>query len=144
MITVKQILDQKGSQTFSVSPQTSVKSALKIMSDKNCGALLVLENDKPTGIFSERDFARKSVTFGDAALSKSVKDFMSTTIFVISSEQTIHECMALMTEKHIRHLPVMENDELIGVLSIGDIVNGVINDQNITIQNLENYIYGNS
>ena len=143
MITVKQILEKKGSQYYSVTPQTSVKSALKIMSEKNIGALIVLENDKPIGIFSERDFARKSVVYGDAALSKAISDFMSTTVYVINADTSLQECMALMSEQHFRHLPVVENDELIGIVSIGDIVNNVINEQNVTIQNLENYIYGN-
>jgi len=143
MITVKQILEKKGSQFYSVTPQTSVKSALKIMSEKNIGALIVLENEKPIGIFSERDFARKSVVYGDSALSKAISDFMSTTVYVINADTSLQECMALMSEQHFRHLPVVENEELIGIVSIGDIVNNVINEQNVTIQNLENYIYGN-
>ena len=144
MITVKQILDLKGKGCYSVIPETSVKEALKLMSDKNVGALLVFENSKPVGIFSERDFSRKSVTYGDAALNKLVKDFMSTTVYVIGQEKSIQECMVLMTEQHIRHLPVVDTDDIIGIVSIGDIVNGVINEQSITIQNLENYIYGNT
>ena len=141
MISVKQILEQKGKNCYSVEPKTSVKEALKEMSDKNIGALIVLEKDKPVGIFSERDFARKSVTYGDAALNKFVNEFMSTTVFVIDQEKNIQDCMALMTEQHIRHLPVVDGKEIIGIVSIGDIVNGVINEQKVTIQNLENYLY---
>ena len=144
MITVKQILDQKGKECHSVTPKTTVKEALKKMADKNIGALLVLENNKPIGMFSERDFSRKSVTYGDAALNKLVADFMSTTVYVIGQEKSIQECMALMTEQHFRHLPVVDSNNIIGIVSIGDIVNGVINEQSITIKNLENYIYGNS
>ncbi len=142
MTTVRSILQAKGNQVISVSPGTRVFTALELMAEKNIGALLVVTGGALTGIFSERDFARKTVSNGRAALDSTVKELMTSIVFTVTPEQSIEECMAAMTAKRIRHLPVLENQRLIGVISIGDVVKAVISDQEHLIQHLENYITG--
>jgi CBS domain-containing protein len=127
---------------ISVSPDTRVSTALELMAEKNIGALVVVKDGALTGIFSERDFARKTVSNGRAALDSTVKELMTSVVFTVTPEQSIEECMAAMTAKRIRHLPVLENQRLIGVISIGDVVKAVISDQEHLIQHLENYITG--
>ncbi|HOL45675.1 MAG TPA: CBS domain-containing protein [Candidatus Saccharicenans sp.] len=142
MVTVKQMLEEKGSEVWTISPEATVYEALKIMADKDIGALIVVQNDQVVGIISERDYARKVMLRGKSSLDTPVKDIMSTEIYYVEPEVSAEECMALMTEKRIRHLPVMENGKLIGVISIGDAVKSIISTQKVTIEHLQNYIMG--
>jgi CBS domain-containing protein len=142
MKIVFDILQIKGRQVWSVSPDTTVYDALSLMADEGIGAVLVLHEDQPVGIFSERDYARKVILKGKSSRLTPVKEIMSTQIFYVSPEQTIAECMALMTEKHIRHLPVLKDGALEGIISIGDVVKALITDHEFTIDQLERYISG--
>ncbi len=140
MINVNDILKEKGYNYYAVSPSTLTIDALRLMAEKNIGAVLVIDNEKPVGIFSERDYARKIVLLGKSSVNTPVSEVMSTQLITVAKETPINECMQLMTDKHIRHLPVLENDKVIGVVSIGDIVSRIIREQGNTIQQLENYI----
>jgi CBS domain-containing protein len=142
MITVKQMLEEKGHEVWTISPEATVYEALKIMADKDIGALIVVKNGQVAGIISERDYARKVMLKGKSSLETPVKDIMSTEIYYVGPEATAEECMALMTEKRIRHLPVMEDGKLTGVISIGDVVKSIISTQKVTIEHLQNYIMG--
>ena len=142
MITIEQLLNNKDNQIWSVEPKTSIFEALKIMSDKEIGALLVLEDEKLVGIFSERDYARKVILKGKSSKNTHVGELMTKKVLYIDPEQTINDCMTIMTDKHIRHLPVIENDKVIGIVTIGDVINQIISEQEYTIQHLENYITG--
>lgn len=142
MITVKQILKHKGGNYFFISPGTKVFDALRIMSEKNVGALLVIDADKIVGIFSERDYARRSFTHQQLVREQIVDVSMTTPVITVSSDKTIYDCMSMMNDKHIRHLPVLEGEKIIGVVSIGDIVNAIIFEQNSKIKSLESYITG--
>ena len=140
MTTVNQLLRNKGEQVWSVSPDTSVYVALELMAAKNIGALLVLDGAKLAGIFSERDYARKIILHGKASKDTPVKDIMTSKVVTVRPDQTIEACMALMTDKRIRHLPVLDGDKVIGVISIGDVVKGIIAEQEFRIEQLESYI----
>ncbi len=142
MRTVNQLLQAKGSDVLSVTSETTVYSALTLMAEKNVGALLVLDGGNLTGIFSERDYARKVVLHGKSSKDTPVREIMTSRVVCIRPDQTIEECMALMTDKHIRHLPVIEGDRVVGVISIGDVVKAVISEQSFMIEQLENYITG--
>ncbi len=142
MIKVKRILKEKGSEIFSVSPDTLVFDALKLMAEKDVGALLVMDNDKMIGLFSERDYARKVILRGKSSKKSFVSEFMTKRIYYCSPESTSRECLALMTEKRARHLPVLDEGNLVGMISIGDVVNKIILDQKHTIKHLEDYITG--
>ena len=142
MTTVSQILQAKGTRVWSVSPDTTVFDALKLMAEKNLGALLVLEGEKLVGIFSERDYARKIILQGKTSKETPVMEIMSTDVLYVRPEQSIEECMALMTDKRIRHLPVLEGTKLVGLISIGDVVKAVISEKEFVIKQLENYITG--
>ncbi len=142
MITVRTLLRFKGYEVWSVIPQTSTLDALLFMKEKDVGALLVLEDGKIVGIISERDFVRLIADIGVCDLTKPVQEFMTRDVFTITPDQTIEECMHLMTNKHIRHLPVLENEKLVGLISIGDVINEIITNQEIQITNLSNYIEG--
>ena len=143
MHTVGQILRKKGHDIWSVDPDTTVYEALQMMADKNVGALVVLDNGELVGIFSERDYARKIVLQGKTSRQTAVREIMTSRVNCVHPEQTTDECMALMTAKHIRHLPVLDEDErLVGVISIGDVVKAIISDQEFVIEQLENYIKG--
>lgn len=142
MKTVKQILQEKGHSIWSITPDTLVYDALKLMAEKEVGALLVLEGRRLVGIISERDYARKGILKGKSSLDTPVKEIMTQKVIYVRPEQTVEECMALVTEKHIRHLPVLEGDELIGVVSIGDLVKADIEAKVFMIKQLENYITG--
>jgi CBS domain-containing protein len=142
MITVKSLLKFKGSDVWSANPQTSVLEALLLLKEKDVGALLVLDGDRIAGIISERDLVRMMAREGACDLSKPIKEYMTTTVVSISPDHTINDCMDLMTRKHIRHLPVLENGRLVGLISIGDVVREIITNQEIQITNLENYIEG--
>jgi CBS domain-containing protein len=141
MSTVKQLLQKKGTAVYTVTLNNTVQQALSLMSEKDCGALLVLEGEKLAGIFSERDFARK-VLSESCALDEPVKRYMTSEVYAVTPETSIDECMALMTTKKFRHLPVLEGKKLAGVISIGDIVKDVIANKDILIRSLENYIVG--
>lgn len=142
MITVKQILDEKGYKVWTISPQAKVFDALKLMAEKGVGALIVFENDDVVGIISERDYARKIVLLGRHSQDTPVGDIMSTHVYGVHLDTTAEECMALMTDKHIRHLPVCKDEKVTGIISIGDVVKAIIGHQKVTIENLENYIMG--
>ncbi len=140
--TVSSILNRKGSDIWSVTPNNTVFDALALMSEKKCGALVVLENEKLCGIISERDYARKIILLGKSSKDTLVKEIMSSTVYYASPSLTAEECMAIMIDKHVRHLPVMDNDNLIGVISIGDVVKAVIDEKTFVIDQLERYITG--
>jgi len=142
MINVKQILDEKGYKVWTISPDAKVLDALNLMAEKGVGALIVFEGDDVVGIVSERDYARKVVLKGRHSHDTLVRDIMTAQVYGVHLDSTADECMALMTDKHIRHLPVCKEGKLTGVVSIGDIVKAVINQQKVTIENLENYIMG--
>lgn len=137
MNTVRHILQIKGNYIWSISPGETVYEALRMMSNKDVGALLVMENDKMVGIISERDYARKIVLQGKASRDTTVREIMTPVIITIHPDQTIDECMELMTKHHVRHLPVLENGALLGIISIGDVVNDIIHRQRQTISSLE-------
>ena len=137
---VSDILNSKGSKVFSVTGDVTVYEALKIMGEKNIGALLVMENENLKGIISERDYARKIILKGKSSNDTSVKEIMTEKVVTVLPGDKIETCMELMSGRHIRHLPVMENDKVLGVISITDVVTAIIDMQKHTITQLENYI----
>lgn len=141
MKTVSQLLQGKGGNVWSMSPDSSVFDALKLMAEKNCGALLVMADGKLRGILSERDYARKVILLGKSSHDLKVSEIMSDKVVCVSPAQTVDDCMALMSSKRIRHLPVLEGGKVIGVLSVGDLVKAVIEQQQQMIQQLESYIH---
>lgn len=141
-MTVNQLLQIKGREVWSVTPDTSVFDALKVMAEKNIGALLVVEGGQLAGIFSERDYARKVILKGKSSKEMSVREVMTDKVDCVHPSETVRGCMALMTEKHHRHLPVLEEGKVVGMISIGDVVKAIISDQEFTIGQLENYITG--
>jgi CBS domain-containing protein len=142
MSTVRNILQKKGNAVYSVSPDSSVYDALEDLEEKNLGGLVVVENGKLIGVFTERDYARKVILKGRSSRETLVRDIMTSRPIFVSPDNTIDDCMQLMSDKVIRHLPVLENGELVGVLSIGDIVRYIINEKDFIIENLEHYITG--
>ena len=142
MKLISELLRAKEREIWSVKPDSSVLEALNLMADKNVGALLVFKEEKLVGIFSERDYARKVILKGKASKDTTVKEIMSSKVFYVKPEQSVEECMALMTDKRIRHLPVLEEDQVVGVISIGDVVKAIISDQDFMIHQLESYITG--
>ena len=140
MLTVKKILERKGHEIHSIQPDAAAYEALRIMADKNVGALVVMEGKKLVGIFSERDYARKVILKGKSSKSTPVRDLMTEEVHTVHPDDTVEVCMLHMTDKRIRHLPVLENRSVIGVISIGDVVREIISDQKWTIKHLENYI----
>lgn len=140
MKTVAQLLEIKGHDVWSISPDASVYEAIEEMADKEVGALLVLQDGKLVGIISERDYTRKVILKGRASTSTLVREIMTPRVIHTRPEESLERCMALMTEKHIRHLPVLAGDQLIGVVSIGDLVKAIISHQGSLIQQLENHI----
>ena len=140
MINVNDILKEKGYEFFAVTPSTITIDALRIMADKNIGAVLVVENNKLAGIFSERDYARKIVLKNKTSAGTSISECMTSNVIAVKKDTPITECMQIMTDKHIRHLPVVEGEKIVGLVSIGDIVSRIIREQSNTIQQLENYI----
>ena len=141
MTTVKQLLDYKGHVVFSISPDASVFQAIKKMADKNIGSLVVIDHDALVGIITERHYARNVVLKGRASPSTPVQAIMETDVVCARPEQTVEDCMAIMTDKKVRHLPVIENGSLIGLISIGDLVQAIISHQKFTIEQLEFYIH---
>lgn len=141
MDTVRNILQLKGNLVYTVSPDASVYEALEILETNNLGSLVVVEDDgKLDGIFTERDYARKVILKGRSSKETLVRDIMTEKPVFVTPDTKIEECMQLMTNKFIRHLPVMENDRLIGLISIGDLVKYIINQKDFIIENLEHYI----
>lgn len=142
MKKVRDILEVKGRDVWSIGPDASVFDALKLMAEKDVGALVVLDGGNLVGIISERDYARKIVLLGRASLTTQVKEIMTSRVACVDPDQNVDECMALVTEKRIRHLPVLENGKLIGLISIGDLVKSIITEQQFIIEQLERYIKG--
>ncbi len=142
MHTIGQLLESKGKDIWSIAPHATVFEALQIMAEKNVGVLLVIDDGKVVGIFSERDYARKVILKGKSSKDISVGHLMTKEVFYIKPQNTLQECMALMTAKHIRHIPVFENNQLIGVVTLGDVVKQIISDQEFTILELGKYITG--
>lgn len=142
MATVKELLEAKSKEIWSVSPQATAYEALQIMAKNDVGALLVLDKGKLTGIFSERDYARKVILKGKFSRETTVGDLMTYEVLYIEPRSTIEDCMALMTAKRVRHLPVLESGRLIGIVTIGDVVRQIISDQEFTIEQLGKYITG--
>jgi CBS domain-containing protein len=140
--TVAEILKKKGSDVWSVSPDTTVYHAIELMAAKQVGALLVVESDKLTGLVSERDYARKIILMGRSSKDTHVREIMTVPVITVLRQHTVDDCMRLMTENRVRHLPVLENDRLAGIVSIGDVVNWIMSAQDHTIQQLENYVSG--
>ncbi len=138
--TVKHLLDEKGRDIYSLTPDASVYEAIEMMADRGVGALLVMDGKKLAGIVSERDYARKVILQGRQSKEMRVREIMTSKVVCIPPERTVGESMALMTDKHIRHLPVIEGSEVIGLISIGDVVRAVISDKEFMIQQLEKYI----
>ena len=140
MKTVKHILERKSSVIHAVSQNTSVLEALQMMMEKNISALLIMENDMLVGIFTERDYARKIILHGKSSKDTPIHLVMTHSPRTITTDERIENCMELMTNNHFRHLPVLENDNVIGIISIGDIVKHIIEDQKQTIDQLQSYI----
>ena len=142
MITIRQLLEVKGSDVWVVSPGAPVYTALELMAEKDIGALLVMQEQDLVGIFSERDYARKVILKGKASIDTPVQEVMTEHVHSLSPVQNIRDAMTLMTDERIRHLPVMAEGEVIGVISIGDVVKSIIEQQEFMITQLENYITG--
>jgi CBS domain-containing protein len=142
MITIGELLKVKGNQVWSITPDTSVLEALQLMTDKQVGALLVLDGEKIAGIISERDFVHGVAEKERCIVNTTVIEYMTPKVITVSPDQTIEDCMQLMTKEHFRHLPVLENGKLIGVISIGDIVKEIISSEKTRATMLENYIEG--
>jgi len=140
MRNVQQILENKPYRLLSISPTASVLDALRQMAEKEIGALVVLDGEKLVGIFSERDYARKIILFGKSSHDTAVSEIMTTSVVSVRPMQSADECMALMTGRRVRHLPVLSEDKVVGVISIGDVVKEMIDDQRRTIEQLEQYI----
>ena len=139
---VRQLLAAKGHHVWSIAPEESVFDAIKSMAEHRIGSLLVVESGRPVGIVTERDYARKVILEGRASQETQVRQIMTTDVLYTRPDQTIEECMALMTDKRIRHLPVLDGDRVYGMLSIGDLVKAKIAEQEFVIEQLENYIRG--
>ncbi len=142
MAFVKNILAEKEGPVWSVTPETSVVSALQLMAEKKVGAVLVINNGTIEGIFSERDYARKVAETECICLDVRVREMMTHPIYFASPEQTVEECMTVMTARRIRHLPVLEDGKLVGIISIRDVVDWILSEKDTTIKGLENYILG--
>lgn len=142
MATVRDVLNFKGREVYSIAPDASVLDALKLMAEKNVGALVVLDGERLEGILSERDFARAVADHGRCTLEAPVSEYMTEEVVTISPDHLMGDCLGLMTVKHFRHLPVLENGKLVGLISIGDVVREVLSEKDSTIISLENYITG--
>jgi CBS domain-containing protein len=140
--TVEEILQQKGRDVWTISPKATVMEALKLMAEKKIGALVVVHDDQVVGIISERDYARKIVLRGKSSVNTPVKEIMTDKVYYVGPKTTTQECMVLVTQQSIRHLPVVENGKLVGLISIGDVVKSIIDEQETTITQLSNYITG--
>lgn len=144
MTTIKQVLDSKGHDVLTVQPDDTVFHALELMASKNVGAVIVTEKGEPVGIFTERDYARNVILKGRSSANTPVRDIMSADVIFVRPEQTVDECMAIMTDKRFRHMPVLDEGKLTGIVSIGDLVKTIIDQQEFTIEQLKGYIGGNA
>jgi CBS domain-containing protein len=140
MLTVKHLLERKGAQVYSVTPDTPVLDAIRLMAEKYVGALLVMRGTELAGIISERDYARKVILLGRSSADTPVRQIMTSPVVTVRPAHTVNECMQIVTDKRIRHLPVVENGSVLGVVSIGDLVKAVIESQQEQIEQLERYI----
>jgi CBS domain-containing protein len=140
--TINEILEHKGTAVWTVSPEATVFEAIQMMSDKNVGALLVTEHNRLVGIISERDYTRKVALKGKSSKELKVREIIPDRVLSVTRNHSIEDCMRMMTENRVRHLPVLEGQELIGIISIGDLVNWIITAQSTTIRQLETYISG--
>lgn len=141
-MNVRQLLGKKGIGVLTISPSASVLDAVRVLAEHNVGALMVLEDGNVVGIVSERDYARKVILVGKASSETRVSEIMSRDVISVTSKESVDSCMELMTRERIRHLPVIENDQLTGIISIGDVVKGIIERQQSQIEELEGYIHG--
>ena len=142
MLRVKHLLNVKGAQVWSVEPEDPVLRAITVMADRHIGALPVLRGTELVGIVSERDYARKVILLGRSSAETAVWEIMTAPVITVTPDRTVHECMQLVTEHRVRHLPVMEKNQLVGIVSIGDLVRAVIEEQQETITQLEKFITG--
>jgi CBS domain-containing protein len=141
MISVRQLLDRKGRQIFSIAPGTAVLEAIRLMAERHVGALLVMEGETLSGIVSERDYARKVILMGRSSADTPVRDIMTAAVITVQPETPVEKCMQVMTERRVRHLPVIEAGRVVGMVSIGDLVKAVIAEQQQHIEQLESYIH---
>src|SRR5215469_13450426 len=141
-VPISTLLHHKGSTVWEISPEATVFDAIQLMAEKNIGALPVLSNGKLVGIFSERDYTRKIALAGKTSKQTFVKEIISPDVITVTPDESVEECMRLMTDHRIRHLPVMQNDEMVGLVSIGDLVNWIISMQDAAIAQMEGYISG--
>jgi CBS domain-containing protein len=144
MKTIRQILKKKGRKTWTITPETGVFDALQVMADKDVGALLVVDGKTLVGVFSERDYARKVILLGKSSKNMRVNEIMSSPPIFIEPDNTVEQGLALMSARHVRHLPVMEKNHLIGIVTIGDLVRSLIDEQKVAIDHLEKYILSNT
>ena len=142
MSRIREVLRSKSPEVWHIAPDSTVYEALELMAEKDIGALPVVDEGRVVGIFSERDYARGLVLKGKSSKDTHVHELMSTPVLYVRPDQTIEDCMALMTEKRVRHLPVLENEALVGIITIGDVVRRIISEQDFEIDQLENYIKG--
>ena len=142
MRNIKQLLVDKGDDILTIGPNSSVYDAIKAMADNHVGSLLVMENENLVGIITERDYSKNIILKGKSSKYTPVKDIMVSNVLCVKPKQTVEECMALMTDKRVRHLPVIEDDKIIGIISIGDLVKAIISEQKFIIEQLEHYING--
>jgi len=140
MITIRHLLDTKGYKIWSINPDATVYEAIELLAEKDIGAVLVMDDDKLIGILSERDYARRLILKGRMSQDTEVRLIMTSDVITLKPDNTLEECMALMTQKHVRHIPILEDDKVIGVISIGDAVNATIANQEFLIEQLEKYI----
>jgi len=144
MTTIQQVLDSKGHDVLTVQPDDTVFHALELMASKNVGAVIVTEKGAPIGIFTERDYARNVILKGRSSANTPVRDIMSADVIFVRPQQTVDECMAIMSDKRFRHMPVLDEGKLTGIVSIGDLVKTIIDQQKFTIEQLQGYIGGNA
>ena len=142
MNNVRDLLDRKGDEVWTIQPDETVLDAIRRMADKDVGSLVVIEDGEPVGIFTERHYAREGTLKGRRSSTTQIREIMSARVIYASPDQTIEECMAVMTDRRIRHLPVLDHEKLVGIVSIGDLVNSRIADQDFVIDQLTNYIHG--
>jgi len=142
MTTVERLLDRKGSVVWTIGPEETVLDAIKVLASKDIGALVVVEGEDVIGMFTERDYARNVFLKGKSSPETLVRDVMAKPVIFVRPENSIDECMSLMTRKRVRHLPVLDHGDLVGMLSLGDLVKNVIDEQKFTIEQLEHYIHG--